>query len=219
MAYTYMPISLSLKDRRCLVVGGGNVALRKVETLLDYDTNVTVVAPTIHKKLRFFAETGQIKIEERTYKTPEAATFDLVVSASSDKNVNRQVSDDARGAGVLVNVVDQPSMCDFIFPAVLRRESLTTAISTDGKAPFMAGHLKMILDTVFPQHWNRLINLAVDFRQMVQDRWGEDIGSKTVCYERFLSADWKSMLKDMKDPEIRSALEQMTAPADSQPNE
>jgi siroheme synthase-like protein len=205
-------MSLSLKDRNCLVVGGGNVALRKVETLLDYDTKVTVIAPTIHKRLRFYAESGQIEIEERLYKSPEAADSGLVISASSDMEVNKQVCKDARSAGVLVNVVDQPELCDFIFPAVLRRDCLTAAISTDGKAPFMAGHLKLILDTVFPKHWDRLMKLAAEFRRMVQERWGNDLATKNACYERFLDADWKVLLKEKKDPELKQLLEEMTAP-------
>jgi siroheme synthase-like protein len=207
-----MPMSLSLKDRDCLVVGGGNVALRKVETLLDYDTKVTVIAPTIHKRLRFFAESGKIEIQERPYQSPEAGTFNLVISASSDMNVNEQVCKDARDAGVLVNVVDQPQLCDFIFPAVLRRDCLTAAISTDGKAPFMAGHLKLILDTVFPKHWDRLMRLAAEFRRLVQERWGNDLATKNACYERFLDADWKVLLKEKKDPELKQLLEDMTAP-------
>jgi uroporphyrin-III C-methyltransferase/precorrin-2 dehydrogenase/sirohydrochlorin ferrochelatase len=218
MANTYMPISIALKDRPCLVVGGGNIALRKVETLMEYETKVTVIAPEIHDKLKFFADTGQIAIEERAYKSPEAATYGLVIAASDDVELNKQVCDDARGGGVLVNVVDTPPLCDFIFPAVLRRESLTAAISTDGKAPFMAGHIRMILDTVFPKHWNRLMKLAADFRRRVQERYQDDPLKKNACYERFLGADWKTILKDLKDPEIEQELARMIDPGDRQFN-
>jgi siroheme synthase-like protein len=205
-----MPINLSLKGLKCLVVGGGTVALRKVETLIDYDTNVTVIAPEVHEKIDFYAEKGRIKVEKRSYDSPEAATYGLVISASDKPEVNRQVSEDARGAGVLVNVADQPDLCDFIFPAVLRRDCLTVAISTDGKAPFMSGHLRMILDNVFPNHWARLMSLAADFRNRVRDHCGDDVEKKTVAYTRFVQTDWKTMLKEMSDDEINRELDRLT---------
>ena len=159
MPHKFMPISVSLKDRPCLVVGGGLVALRKVESLLDYDTAVTVVAPEAHEKLEYHAKRGRITLERREYQSPEAARYGLVISATDDAALNGRVHEDAKGAGALVNVVDDPPHCDFIFPAVIRRDCLTAAISTDGKAPFMSGHLRLVLENIFPQHWGRLTRL------------------------------------------------------------
>ena len=82
MTYKYMPISLSLADRACLVVGGGLVALRKVEGLLEYDTAITVVAPEVNEKLEYHAERGRITLEKREYRSPEAAAYGLVVAAT-----------------------------------------------------------------------------------------------------------------------------------------
>jgi uroporphyrin-III C-methyltransferase/precorrin-2 dehydrogenase/sirohydrochlorin ferrochelatase len=211
-----MPVSLSLKDRKCLVVGGGSVALRKVETLLDYDTDITVVAPEVDEKLEFFAKNNRIALEKRPYRSPEAGDYQIVISASDDMDVNRQVSDDARKAGAPVNVADQPALCDFIFPAVLRRDCLTVAVCSDGKAPFMSGHLKLILEGIFPQHWSKLMQLAVKFRKMVLARWSDDFVQKTSCYTRFVEADWKTILKKLTEPEIDSELENMLAPVQSE---
>jgi len=217
MALSYMPISLAMKGRTCLVVGGGNVALRKVETLLDYDTDITVIAPEVDNKLKAFAERGKIKLEQRPYRSPEAAAFQLVISACDDMDVNRRVHDDAHGAGVLVNVADQPALCDFIFPAVLRRDCLTAAISTDGQAPFLSGHLKLVLDNVFPPHWNKLMKHAVKFRKMAMERWANDPVQKTAAYTAFLEADWKTLLKEKEegeiDMELKRLLEPVAAPA------
>jgi len=212
MALTYMPISLTMKGRTCLVVGGGTVALRKVETLLDYDADITVIAPEVEDKLKSFAERGKIKMEQRPYRSPEAGAFQLVVSACDDMAVNRRVHDDAHGAGVLVNVADQPALCDFIFPAVLRRDCLTTAISTDGQAPFMSGHLKLILENIFPQHWNKLMKQAVKFRKMAMERWADDPLQKTAAYTAFLEADWKTLLKDKNEEAIDAVLKRMLEP-------
>jgi len=206
MANRYMPISVDMNNRSCLVVGGGNVALRKVETLMDYDTEITVIAPDVHDKLDYHAGAGRIKLEKRAYRPPEAAAFGLVISASDDRELNRKVYDDAKGSGALVNVVDDPAYCDFIFPAVLRRDCLTTAISTDGKAPFVAGHLRLILENVFPEHWDRLMRLAAVFRTKVRERWPNQPEKKNICYSEFLEVDWKRLLKEGKDEDIQAEL-------------
>jgi len=209
MAHKYMPISVSLSDRACLVVGGGPIAVRKVEGLLEYATAITVVAPEVHDKLEYHAERGRITLEKREYRSPEAADYGLVVSATDDAELNRRVHEDAKGAGALVNVVDDPKHCDFIFPAVLRRDCLTAAISTDGKAPFVAGHLRLVLDNIFPKHWTRLMKLAASFRKQVRSQWAGDARRQNACYTEFLEADWKTMLKELNDDQLAEELTRM----------
>jgi len=209
MKHEYMPVSVSMRDRPCLVVGGGPVALRKVESLMDYDSTVTVVAPEVHEKLEYHARTKRITLEKREYRSPEAGEYWVVISATDDPALNRRVYEDARKGGALVNVVDDPPHCDFIFPAVLRRDCLTAAVSTDGKAPFMAGHLRVILDNIFPAHWERLMKLAASFREQVRERWAGDRAKKNICYAEFLEADWKRLLAEASDDEIDKELDRM----------
>jgi len=209
MKHEYMPVSVSMRDRPCLVVGGGPVALRKVESLMDYDSTVTVVAPEVHEKLEYHARTKRITLEKREYRSPEAGEYGVVISATDDPALNRRVYEDARKGGALVNVVDDPPHCDFIFPAVLRRDCLTAAVSTDGKAPFMAGHLRVILDNIFPAHWERLMKLAASFREQVRERWAGDRAKKNICYAEFLEADWKRLLAEASDDEIDKELDRM----------
>lgn len=206
MTHAYMPVSLTMKGRRCLVVGGGNVALRKVETLMDYDTDITVVAPELHDKLEYHATSGKIKLEQREYRSPEAAAFAVVISASDDAELNKRVYDDARGSGALVNVVDDPPHCDFIFPAVSRRDCLTVSVSTDGRAPFMSGHLRLVLENIFPDHWNQLMKIAADFRNSVRERWPGESQKKNMCYSEFLEVEWKDLLKKGKEAEVEAEL-------------
>jgi len=209
MANNYMPITLSVNDRSCLVVGGGAVALRKVETLLDYETSITVISPEVDPKLESYLRRGKIRLEQRQYRSPEAASYGLVISASDEVEVNQTVCEDCRTAGVLVNVVDDPSRCDFIFPAVIRRDCLTAAVATDGKAPYVSAHLRVILGSIFPEHWNKLMRHATTFRKNVQKRWEADTVKKNDCYARFLDADWKTMLKQMSPEEIQEELNRM----------
>ena len=105
MANQFLPICISLKTRRCLVVGGGRVALRKIDTLLNYETDITVVAPEVDEKIEYYASKNLLKLIKRKYQSPEASEYGLVVSAGDDMDVNRQVSEDCRKAGVPVNVV------------------------------------------------------------------------------------------------------------------
>jgi siroheme synthase-like protein len=209
MRYQYMPISVSLKDRRCLVVGGGLVALRKVESLLEYDSAITVVAPEVHDKLEYHAERGRLTLEKREYQEREAAAYGLVVCATDDAALNRRVYEDARAGGALINVADDPPHCDFIFPAVLRRDCLTAAISTDGKVPFISGHLRLVLDNIFPRHWERLMKVAVSFRDRVRGHWPDDPARKNACYAEFLEADWKTMFEEMSDEQVEEELTRM----------
>jgi siroheme synthase-like protein len=209
MSNKYMPISVSVEKRICLVVGGGPIALRKVETLMDYDTSITVVAPQVEDKIDYHAERGRITLKKREYKSPEASEYGLVISASDDRELNKRVHEDAKKTGALVNVVDDPPLCDFVFPAVLRRECLTAAISTDGKAPFISGHLRLVLENIFPKHWNRLMLLAASFRLKVRERWPDDRDKKNICYTEFLESDWKTMLKEMNDEQIEEELQRM----------
>lgn len=217
MSFEYMPVSLALTEQPCLVVGGGTIALRKVETLLDHGAVVTVIAPEVDDKIAYFGESGKITLHKRPYEKGEAAKFKYVISATDDKELNRQVSDDSRAGGALVNVVDTPSLCDFIFPAVVRRDCLSAAISTDGKAPFMSGHIRQILEEIFPPHWNKLMKQAVKFRKMVQERWPDDVHMKTVCFTQFIEADWKNLLHEKDKAVVEEELERMLQPREEKP--
>jgi len=205
----FMPISISLKDRACLVVGGDLAALREVESLLEYDAAITVIASSVHEKLEYHAKRRRITLEKREYQSSEAAAYGFVVSAAEDAEVNAQVHGDASEAGVLVNVVGDLAHCNFIFPEVLRRGCLTAAISTDGKASFVSGHLRVVLDNIFPAHWERLMGLAASFQNRVESHWADDPARKNASYSEFLEADWKKMLEEMGDEQIEEELTRM----------
>jgi siroheme synthase (precorrin-2 oxidase/ferrochelatase) len=189
MVSKFMPVNVSIDGVRALVVGGGAVALRKIDNLLDYSCDLTVVAPEVDEKIAYYAESGKITWEKRTYKPAEASSYGL------------------EAAGVLVNVVDNPKLCSFTFPALIRRESLSIAISTDGKAPFLAAYLRLFLEDLFPKLWARIAKLAGKFRRMVVEKYGDDKAKKEACFSRFLSADWKTIIKKKNDEELIEELE------------
>lgn len=209
MTTNYLPISINLNDRKCLVVGGGHVALRKVDTLLDFECDVTVVAPEINEKIAYYADKKRIQVHQRPYQKGEAAQYGLVVSASNERQVNEDVYRDCQKSGVLANVVDDPAHCDFIFPAMLKRDCLVVTVSTDGKAPFLSGYLKTLMEDIFPIRWNKIARYAAEFRKMVKVRWSDELDKQTDRFTMFLQSDWKTILKEKSDQEIREELDRL----------
>ena len=135
-------MSLRVDGRRCLVVGGGRTALRKARALLKGGALVRVVAADPCRGLKSLAGAGRLELKARPYRKNDAAGALLVVAAEGDPDANSLVASDAREAGALVNVVDSPSLCDFIFPALLERAPLQVAVSTSGECPAFAAAVR-----------------------------------------------------------------------------
>ena len=135
---SYYPAFLDLRGKRCLVVGGGDVAAGKARGLLRAGADVTLIAERLGDGVRRLAEGGKVRSVERAYQTADMTGVDLAVAATDDPAVNRQVSADAGAARALVNVVDAPELSSFIAPAVLERGALQVAVSTGGASPSFA---------------------------------------------------------------------------------
>jgi uroporphyrin-III C-methyltransferase/precorrin-2 dehydrogenase/sirohydrochlorin ferrochelatase len=160
---------LSVGGRACLVVGGGGVALRKVEGLLDERARVTVVAPEPAAELEALAADGAIALARRPYAAGEAAAYALVFAATDQREVNRQVASDAEAAGRWVNVADDPELCTFHLPAQVRRGSLRILVASGGEAPFVVRRLRHALEQRFGPEWGEWIEAAARFRRRVRD--------------------------------------------------
>jgi precorrin-2 dehydrogenase/sirohydrochlorin ferrochelatase len=156
---------LRLRGRRCLVVGGGDVGLEKVEGLLACAGDVTLVAPDAIEPLRELAAEGSIRWEQRAYAGPEdlEGTF-IVIAATADTDVNIRVYEDAERRAMLVNVVDVPPLCNFILPAIVRTGPLAIAISTAGASPALAKRMKREIAESFGEPYARLAELLNDAR-------------------------------------------------------
>lgn len=149
----YYPLFLDLSGRRCLVVGGGSVAERKVKMLLASGARVTVVAPSITKSLRSHAEAAGVKIIERVFKDADVRSAALVFAATNERTVNVKVREAAAAHAILVNVADDPELCDFIVPSIVRKGPVVIAISTSGTLPMLAKKLRQEIEaTVLRDH-------------------------------------------------------------------
>jgi precorrin-2 dehydrogenase/sirohydrochlorin ferrochelatase len=155
---------LRLKGRRCLVVGGGEVGLEKVEGLLACDADVTLVAPAAHPALAELAAEGSIRWERREYRPADLEGCLIAIAATDDTDVNISVYDDAERRAMLVNVVDVPPLCNFILPAIVRTGPLAVAISTAGASPALAKRMKREIAALFGEPYATLAVLLNDVR-------------------------------------------------------
>jgi precorrin-2 dehydrogenase/sirohydrochlorin ferrochelatase len=156
---------LRLSGRRCVVVGGGEIGLEKVEGLLACDGAVTLIAPDAVAELQEHAREGSIRWERRPYAGPEdlEGVF-MAIAATDDTDVNIAVYDDAERRAMLVNVVDVPPLCNFILPAIVRTGPLAIAISTAGASPALAKRMKREIEGRFGAEYARLAILLNDVR-------------------------------------------------------
>ena len=161
------PAMLDLAGRRALVVGGGQVALRKARTLADAGAAVRVVSP---KFLPGFAKDKRLERVAEPYAARHMSGMFLAVAATDDEVVNARVASDARAAGVLVNVVDRPELCDFIVPAVVERGRLRIAVSTGGASPSLARRLREKLEREFGTEYATYLDVMAEVRRDVLSR-------------------------------------------------
>lgn len=141
----YYPALLDLKDKRCCVIGAGQIAVRKARSLVSAGAKVTVISPSLSKGLQALVRRGAVSVRKDAYKKKYIRDVFLVVAATSDARVNRLVSCDALKLRILANVVDCPALSTFIVPAVLSKNGLIISISTSGRAPALSRRIKQDL--------------------------------------------------------------------------
>jgi precorrin-2 dehydrogenase/sirohydrochlorin ferrochelatase len=167
---TYPVNLIGLNGRRCLVVGGGLVALRKAEGLVAAGTAPRVVAREAVPELVALAERGVIRLDLRPFDPADLDAAFLVIAATDDAALNRQISAEAQARGALVNVVDVPDESNFIVPAVVRRGEMTLAVSTGGASPALARRLRERLEFQFGPEYEQLVDLLAELRPEIMGR-------------------------------------------------
>ena len=155
----YYPVSLNIRGRKCVVVGGGQVALRKVRVLLKHGADVSVISPDLCPELVSLAERREIRVLTREYRAGDLKGAFIAIVATNNSEVNQQVVSEARRQAVLVNVVDDAENSEFIVPSLLRRGEVTIAISTSGKSPALARKIRTRLEKEFGDEYAQLARL------------------------------------------------------------
>lgn len=166
----YYPIFLDLAQRPCLVIGGGSVAGRKVEGLLQVGAAVTVISPILTERLDGWVKEGRVRYEARRYQTGDLAGCQLAFVATDDPQVNAAVCEEGRERGVWVNAVDDPAHCDFIVPSVLRRGELVVAVATGGSSPALSRAIREQLEAYFTEDYGTLAEIVGEVRRELRER-------------------------------------------------
>lgn len=190
----YYPVHLDIKNRNCLVVGGGAVGTRKVNTLLACGARVTVVSPDPAQQLKKMAAEGSITLKERAYRTVDLKDMFLVIGATDDEMLNRQISEEAEQIGILCNIADRPEACNFILPSVVQRGDLVITISTSGQSPALAKRLRRKLEAQFGEEYADFLLLMGAIRKKLLSQAHEPEAHKAL-FNQLIDSDLIELLR------------------------
>jgi siroheme synthase-like protein len=166
----FYPVSINMAGRRCVVIGGGAVAERKIAGLLDARAAVTVVSPKITDNIASWWQQRSIDFIARRYQAGDLAGYQMAFAATNDAELNGAVYQDGKSLGAWVNSADDPEHCDFILPSVLQRGDLTVAVSTGGGSPALSRVIREELESYFTGEYETMAALAAEVRKELRQR-------------------------------------------------
>ena len=212
----YLPIFIQIKQRPCLVVGGGSIAARKVALLRKAEGAVTVVSPELCSELSELAAEGKIQHRAKTFSAEDMADSVLVIAATNQRDVNEQVSALANEKKLPVNVVDNPDLCSFIMPSMIDRSPVQIAISTGGTSPVLARLIRTKLEGMIPAAYGRLGALAENFRDKVKAAF-PNVESRRVFWESVLEGRIAELVFSGHEDEAKTLLDKTIDEKSAQP--
>ena len=215
---SYFPFYFDITDKTFLIIGGGSVAREKVNRLRRFTENIIVIAPETEIEGTRTENpcrcAGEVQILCKEYGEEDLALGDYVVAATGIREVDRKVAGDCRGRGIPVNVVDDQAYCDFIFPSIVKRDSLTVAISTFGTSPAYAMQLRKEIEMILPDQIGPILTRMGNLRGEVSERV-TDQKARAAAYRIILAALIESENR-LTDEEIEEMIEEMARSASTQ---
>lgn len=205
----YYPVFLDIAGKPTVVIGGGQVALRKAEGLLDAGAQVTVVSPALHPDLEALAAAGRVKHVAREYRPGDLDGHVLAIVCTDDSSLNAAVAHEGKQRGVWVNAVDDLANCDFIMPSIVRRGDIVVAVSTSAGSPAMARKLREDLQEFLTEEYALMLDLVAEVRRELRDR---GLSVEPDVWNAALDAEVKRLLgqgnlDEAKQRLLRSLLE------------
>ncbi|SRR5665647_65415 len=205
-----LPIFLKIKGRRCVVIGGGEVATRKVGMLLKAGGEIAVISPELDHELAELHEAGKISFHRGTFKPEQLDGACLVVAATDDKATNRAVSEAAQRRNIPVNVADSPELCSFTMPSIVDRSPIVIAISSGGVAPVLARLIRAKIETMIPATYGRLAALAAEFRAQVKQRFAS-VQERRIFWEEVFQGPIAERVLSGQEAAAHEALQDILA--------
>ncbi|MGJ0486073.1 MAG: siroheme synthase CysG [Methylomicrobium sp.] len=210
----YFPLFLNLKDQPCLVIGGGEVAARKIELLSRAGARITVIAEKLSASITALTDKSQLNLIEKRFVDEDLDDFRLVVSATNDSETNQWVSRLAKERNILVNVVDNPALCSFIFPAIVDRSPIIAAVSSGGASPVLARLLRAKIESVVAPSYGRLAQLAEKYRNKVKQVIQQP-EQRRIFWENLFQGRAAELVYAGKDQEAEQYLQDSLARTDT----
>lgn len=197
----YYPIYLDIKGKKCAVIGGGDVAARKVASLLNAGAKVRVISPDVISKLDKMARSGKIDLIKRPYRKGDLKGALLVYATTDDKVVNTRISEEAEKKGILLNVADAPDNCNFIVPSVVERGALSIAISTGGASPAFAKRLRMEMEERYGEEYAVFLDIMAAIRRKLLTKGSEGDKNRKL-FNKLASSDIPEIIRDGRWKEV-----------------
>lgn len=200
------PVCLNIAKRLCVVVGGGSVAERKICGILAAHGQVRIVSPVLTAALQVFADQDRVEWRHKMYSADDLDDAYLVFAATNNPAVQEAVCEDARAAGVLLNVADAPELCDFQTPSVVRRGDLTLSVATNGRSPAVAAMVRRRLERDFGDEYGLLTALVGRLREQILRQANSD-ADKKILFQKILCDDIVDWLRERQWERIQQHLE------------
>ena len=199
----YYPLFLDILGKKCVVIGGGEVAARKVNRLLNCAAKVFVVSPKLTPELITLKAQGAIEHIAADYNVQYIKGASLIIGATDDEKTNALISSDSRSLGIPVNIVDDPQKCDFILPSVVDRGDLTIAIGTGGKSPALARQVRKELEAKYGEEYEILLKILGGLRRQMKNSnaaktWFDSLIARGIL-DLIAAADWEKVKRTVKE--------------------
>jgi precorrin-2 dehydrogenase/sirohydrochlorin ferrochelatase len=205
----YYPIYLDISNKRCAVIGGGDVAERKVVRLMDCGGLVTVIGKTLSPALQALKDEKRIEHVASDYREEHLDGAFLVIGATDRADVNEQICRDARSRNVLVNIVDDSAHCDFILPSVVERGDLALAVSTAGKSPALAKKMRMELEKLYGPEYEIFLWVLGVLRDRILSRGGPAEANRSL-FESLVDSDLLEMIRGKDWNSVKMRIKELT---------
>ncbi|MFQ5900587.1 MAG: bifunctional precorrin-2 dehydrogenase/sirohydrochlorin ferrochelatase [Thermodesulfobacteriota bacterium] len=204
----YYPVFLNIRDRLCVVIGGGKVAERKVLSLLEAGARVNVISPEITPTLKALVQEGRVTHYGRLYQSGDIRDAFIAYTTIGDREVNERIAQEACINGTMLNIADIPDKCDFIVPSIVRREDLIIAVSTSGNSPAMAKMIREELETSYGWEYGVFLNLMGAIRARLLTK-GQDSSYNKSLFLKLVSSPLLKFIREGKEKEVDKILKEV----------
>lgn len=205
---SYLPINIEIQGRNCLVVGGGEVGVRKVDVLLKYGASVKVVSRDLDSALEKLVDDGRVEYLGEEFSDEHLEGVALVFAATDDAFLNKKVSLGASDRNIPVNVADQPELCSFIVPASIRRGDLTISISTNGRSPALSAAIRAELEKEFGPEYGEFLRLMGIVREKKLSE-GRPSSENRKIFRQLVSSNILELLAELKFKEANGKITEL----------